>query len=371
MANCYNLSGDEIDCNQGNCIGPDCTSQLDPDWGLEGMGHWTEWHFEQWFEQLEDWGEAVTGYEAFETPSGEPVSFIEWEEAQELLGTFVGYDQFTELFYAGENAQQQHNLDETYTVWDMAAQDIIQRKKSRDLDMAETQKQMTETQNKYQKQTDELKLQETMLKTKDEKKDFLAARGSVDASGDKRAEEKLEKTVDRILDDYYGERGFRDTKLKRTLADIDSKTNIQSARMQHNKDVQQIAKLSNLNKKKLEMDLDLKERIHRLREDYETDIYNHLAEMVAMGSFVDAQPQATDAVIDMYCREFDTYGTCLEWGWADEYGGPEQHGNWGEGYENAVHEEQFCYCYNYTGDNAVPYWTTCGDYPTGSSIHCS
>tara|TARA_R110002020_G_scaffold443766_1_gene655049 strand:+ start:26093 stop:27205 length:1113 start_codon:yes stop_codon:yes gene_type:complete len=370
MANCYNLSGEEISCSSGNCIGPDCETALDPDYGLEGMAHFGQYQFENWFEQnavggASNWGNEILGYEGFDTPDGDPVSYIDWDEAQDLMDTFVGYDQFTELFYTGENASLQSNLDSNFETWDLTAQGIIDRKMQRDQAMLEQNKLMYETQEKYKNETDNLKLKETMLSVEKEKGDFLAQRAGVESTGDDKANEKMEDTVNKILTDHYGERGFANTKLKAVLNEMETSTDLSAARLQANKDSQAIAKETTLNQRKLNMDLDLKARIHDLREDYEVDMYRHLSEMASMGAFVDDQLDPEGQQQDSWCVEFNTFGECTNWiqGFlSTEVGGA----------DSANYEPAFCHCSNYTGDNAVPYWVTCPpNTESGTSIFCN
>jgi hypothetical protein len=189
----------------------------------------------------------------------------------------------------------------------------------------------------------------------------LALRAKVDGMKDDETTQDMAKTVDNILNEFYGRRGIAENQIKADLDKMDLTREYENTKRQYRKDLLYLEKFNALEGDKSLMDLDLKEQVLKMREAYEVDIWNQMSDMAIQGLFV--EDQMDDPVEwDFYCSQYSTYGNCIEWtsnqdyqeGWPDAVAGSEYGPNPGQEDEN-----QFCYCSNYTGNNAVPQFTYC------------
>jgi len=334
MANCYNISGQEISCGNSNCIGTDCNGQNSSnadeaggvvwnstDFGLSGLYDMNEDEFQEWFGDYLPWGEEFTGMtiEGADNPT-----LVDAEGAEYLATLFQGYDWFQELFIRGQLAESNAEQEEMFNVWDMNTDILMASKHNRELDLKEKKKELFLAQEDFNTKVSSWKNRAEILKT------VVAIRASQNKDTkegirDKKNQMYMEDTVNQILDEFYMNQNFADLKMDNRLTLMDTRHDNKVLTEQLDKDQKKIVANSKKNERIMKNELSALDKVLDLRDEYEASIYDQLALMGSTGAFFETEYD--DVPQDWSCFQWNDDGSCNGWNLTEIFNDNESDGD--------------------------------------------
>ena len=338
MASCYNIEGVEIECSHGACIGSDCWEGTFTggstsggvnmgsnynNYGLEGLAGMTQEDFQEWFLDYQDWGET---FEGLTNPGAEDPTLISESEALIMSQYFQGYNEWFEGWLNTESAENALQMNELFDLWNDSTDVLIAEQNQRSLDIKDKNKELFMMQEKFQDQINSWDNRNQIL---EQVKNIRAIQGGMTKEGlqSKREMELYEGAIEDTLSDWYRNQNFQDKKLTNKLSLLDERLRGENEKRMLDKHRESLIKDARMDESISQMELSNLKRIVNLRDEYEGEVYDMLADLASSGAFY-ATP---DAIIpsNFGCNQYDNNGQCISWDVTDAMADNESDGGGG------------------------------------------
>jgi len=364
MANCFDLSGNEITCSEAGCIGPDCIGgegvggiNMPSEWeGNLSEGFWdmTEQEFTEWWAQHYEWGTEMTGYTQHNEDNP---SLIDLPDALQLSNLFSGYSSYEEAmntFLTNEENQMQEAM---YNAFSDSADEILEDKIDRLEDIEDIQEDLLDIQAEGTKKLTALQRENAQLQLGKTKKEILSSQTREGRFGDIALEEYEQEVMD-IFKDF----GLKNQSINKSLAaskeilhtGVDTTEDKAKAALDYSKAV----KLQQLDSSSKKREYANYQRMWELRSMHEASVWDTLTELTTTGALFTSPDDPGGYVSQVnYCTH-TTNGICDGWNYSGSLGGNSQSDS-GE-----MDEDNQCFitCCESTGQGM---WVDCGNNAAG------
>tara|TARA_R100000781_G_scaffold114182_2_gene84351 strand:+ start:1155 stop:2159 length:1005 start_codon:yes stop_codon:yes gene_type:complete len=298
MANCYDLTGANISCNDNSCIGSDCNAgdhtggnevgsiNFGSDvasWGLEGLWHMSQDEFNDWFENYLPWGDTLPGYTDPDAPNPQ---LIGSGQAAYLASLFQGYNQFEELMLNTEMWENEFQMEEMFDAWNESADLILASKSNRDYAITDKKQELLASQESLQDEMDAWKNKDAIInivKKQREDKGKTPEKGLTSGKQDELYQDAITDT----LTSWYASENFKEKNFQNQAEALDQ-SNLATvyARVQ-DKNRRTAIKRAEIDTSIDKMKFSNLHAINDLRDSYEAGIYDQLAMFGSSQAFFD------------------------------------------------------------------------------------
>ena len=305
MSNCYDYSGNETNCQDEFCIGSDCANapnMEDPTFedvgmgGTEGLWDMDGEGFQEWFEDLYDWGEP---YAMFNEDGGDVPHWIDLEDAQKFTTIFQQYNNYNEILAQTQFFRDQNDADALYATWAENAHNALLDEEFWANEGVDIRNRHNLLMSDYENALASIENKNNRLMLNEDRKKRESVKSSKGLHDVETEEDKLYR--EEVLDTFEDYSNNQDRKKRDLFNRMNDLERAKDARIDLSRvKTERIAADKLLNKDLTVKSLwrSTKNKIIDMREEYEANLYNTMASLASAGAFMTMEPPSYSWTLD-------------------------------------------------------------------------